>query len=131
MLLAKQENQVQCWQERTSSEPEQQTQGIVARIFNNCRGSLHCLVEHLDSITISKADSNTLRRCLSSLTLWAEGHHVETGALDAILDRSKSLRLATLSILNPMCKIISQGMCKVTSVSLAPDSYRLDGTGTD
>ncbi|KAF1359073.1 hypothetical protein EJ07DRAFT_122136, partial [Lizonia empirigonia] len=114
--LAKQENQVQCWQKRTSSEPEQQTQGIVARIFNNCRGSLHCLVEHLDSIPISKADSNTLRRCLSSLTLWAEGHHVETGALDAILDRSKSLRLATLSILNPMCKIISQGMCLMEQV---------------
>ena len=112
-LLPKHQSQIQRWQEGATSEPEQQIQGIVARLFDNCFNSLRCIVGHTKLMAIYKSDSSTLRRCLSSLQLWAEGHQVITGTLDKILNRSNSLRLTTLSILNPMRRVLSQGSSSV------------------
>ena len=108
-LLPDNRTQIQYWQERATSEPEQQTLGIIARLFVNCEDSLRCLIQHLDSESISRSDRNSFRRSIALLRLWSDGHGVSTGALDATLDRSKSLRLTTLSILNPMCRVLTHG----------------------
>jgi hypothetical protein len=100
---------IETWQNTASTEVDKQPQGVVARIFENCQESLRCLVQNLDSSSVPKRDRNILQRCHAVLLLWGEGHGVFTGALDAILDRSKSLRQMTLSILNPMCKALSRG----------------------
>lgn len=122
--LSDPQDQIQRWQERATSDPEQQAQGIIARLFVNCQGSLRCLVRHLDPGSISRSQRNTLRRSLSSLQLWSDGHGVTTGTLDATLDRSRSLRLTTLSILNPMCRVLSHGSYLVVIASIFPDKYR-------
>jgi hypothetical protein len=100
---------IETWQNTASTEVDKQPQGVVARIFENCQESLRCLVQNLDSSSVPKRDRNILRRCHAVLLLWGEGHGVSMGALDVILDRSKSLRQMTLFILNPMCKALSRG----------------------
>jgi hypothetical protein len=100
---------IETWQNTATTEVEKQPQGVVAGIFENCQESLRCLVQNLDFSSVPKRDRNILRRCHAVLLLWGEGHGVLTGALDAILDRSKSLRQMTLSILNPMCRALSRG----------------------
>ncbi|KAF2629518.1 hypothetical protein BU25DRAFT_268312 [Macroventuria anomochaeta] len=104
------QNQIHHWQERTSSEPEQQEQGVISRLFLTCQDSLWYLLQHLDATSISRSERNILRRSLASLQLWSDGHGATTGALDMTLDRSNSLRLTTLSILNPMCRVLSHGL---------------------
>ncbi|KAH6618468.1 hypothetical protein C7974DRAFT_474316 [Boeremia exigua] len=110
LLHRNRQMQIQHWQERTSHEIEQQEQGVNSRLIQNCQDALQCLIRHLDTDLVSTREHNTLRRCLASLQLWSDGYGVTTGVLDNILDRSKSLRLTTLSILNPMCKALSQGL---------------------
>ena len=108
-LLPSQEDSVTRWQEHATPGSEHEAQGVIARIFGNCYDSLRCIAQCIDPKSASRRDTNALRRCLSVLRLWAEGHDVFTGGLDATLDRSRSLRRTTLSILSPLCKILSEG----------------------
>jgi hypothetical protein len=102
-------DQIKLWQERTDPNPEHQEHGVISRLSQNCQETLRCLIQHLDSAVASKSERKILRRSLASLRLWSDGHGATTGALDLVLDRSKDLRLTTLSILNPMCRLLSQG----------------------
>jgi hypothetical protein len=110
MLSQDRQVQIDRWQERASLEPVPTARGIVARLSLNCQEALLCLVQHLRTQPTSRGEYRALRRCLSSLTLWSDGYGAASGVLDATLDRSKGLRLTTLAILSPMCKVLAHGM---------------------
>jgi hypothetical protein len=108
--LISNQHPIETWRNTATTEVEKQSQSVVARIFEICQESLRCLLQNLDLSSVPKRDRNILGRCHAVLLLWGEGHGVSTGALDSILNRSKSLRQMTLSILNPMCKALSRGL---------------------
>lgn len=108
------------WQERDVSGPELAEQGIVARLVINCQDSLQYLVQQLEAEPTLRLQRHALRRCLGILRLWSDGYSAASGALDQTLDRSRNLRLVTLSILRPMCKALlkgtEQGHCSAHSL---------------
>ncbi|KAF2131117.1 hypothetical protein P153DRAFT_384331 [Dothidotthia symphoricarpi CBS 119687] len=105
------EHKIQQWQENASREIEDEA-GIVARLLRACLDSLSCLIQTLKSSSTPKHDQHILRRCHCILKLWADGHGVWVGRLDGILKRSRNLQRTTLSIINPMCKILLQALDK-------------------
>lgn len=103
------QDHIQRWQERTNPNHDQQDQGIIWRLAESCQDTLQCLVNCLHSDPSSTVESHTLRRSLASLKLWCEGYGAITGTLDATLERSKGLRLTTLSVLHPLCRALARG----------------------
>jgi hypothetical protein len=86
-----------------------QKQKIISSLFETCLKSLKCLLQHVVSTSIKKSDMNVLKRCYSLLQLWGDGHNVLNENLDIVLDRSKSLRQTTISILTSLLRESSQG----------------------
>ncbi len=110
LSMSTMQGHIQLWQERATSEPEQQAHGQIAGLFDICYKSLRSLIKNIiPSSSVTIADINSLRRSYALLRLWAEGHGVTNGTLDATLDRSKDLRQTTLSVLVQLCRAISQG----------------------
>jgi len=99
--------QIERWQASARVEADEDDAGLIARLIRACIDSLAYLVRVFDQPSTSKRSKTTLRRCESLLKLWANGHEVWSGKLDNMLERSKSLRDTTLSILNPLCKVLS------------------------
>lgn len=120
------QNPIQCWQQQAEHDPELQARGMIARLLNNCLDSLKCLLQGggSDTHTLSEKDGKALRRCFSLLRLWANGHGALTGDLDALLDRSKSLRQTVLAIISPLCKTLARGSLCSFSRIVTTNSYR-------
>ena len=109
-------DQIKLWRERTDPNPEHQEYGIISRLSRNCQETLQCLIHHLDATMVSQSERKILRRSLASLRLWSDGHGADSGTLDMVLDRSKDLRYTTLSVLNPMCRLLLRGRLAVRIV---------------
>lgn len=77
----------------------------------------------LDSLT--RMAWNRLRRSLSTLALWADGHDALNGRLDHILEKSKSLRYTTLTILLSLSSTLS--MRKYVVIWIKPHTDRKIG----
>ncbi|KAH4476782.1 hypothetical protein HBH89_253670 [Parastagonospora nodorum] len=101
------ENDIQRWQACAGTEAEDDV-GIVARLLQACIDS----VAHLLLSAEPSPACKQLRRSLARMKLWANGHNAWNGGLDSILEKSKSLRHTTLSILNPLCRILSNDLYK-------------------
>jgi hypothetical protein len=115
--------------------------GIVSHLIRAVLDALKSLIRVIDKTSTSQREKNALKRCYSTLVLWADGHGVWTGRLDGVLKRSQSLQATTLSILTPMCKILLHGMslyplvlslCSCPSevqkkAPLSPDDSGIDG----
>jgi hypothetical protein len=103
------DSQIALWQAGAHIEGEEDTVGLVARLLRACVDSLAFIVRSTDPSPTSKRSRTILRRCESLLKLWANGHGAWSGKLDSLLERSKNLRHTTLSILNPLCKLLLDG----------------------
>ncbi|KAH4043809.1 hypothetical protein HBI24_212160 [Parastagonospora nodorum] len=99
------ENDIERWQACAGTEAEDDV-GIVARLLQACIDSIAHLLLSADPSPACKQ----LRRSLVRMKLWANGHNAWNGGLDSILEKSKSLRHTTLSILNPLCRILSNDL---------------------
>ena len=97
------------WQASASVEFASDDDGIAARLLRACVDSL----AHLMLFRQNDSACKHLRRSLTVLKLWSMGHGAWDGRLDKLLERSKDLRRTTLSILNPLCKILNSGMIHV------------------
>jgi hypothetical protein len=102
-------NNIERWQADAGAEAEDEDVGIVARLFRACVDSLSYILLRCSTSPLRR-EINILRRCLATLKLWAKGHSVLDGKLDNILARSKNLHYTTLSIMNPLCKILTNGV---------------------
>lgn len=92
------------WQADASTEFASD-EGIAARLLRACIDSIaHLLLSAQDDPACKH-----LRRSLSILKLWSMGHGAWDGRLDSLLERSKDLRRTTLSVLNPLCKLLNSG----------------------
>lgn len=120
------QRQIQCWQERSVCDLELQSHGLVSSLVRNCLDSLnHVLREHgVGADALSKTDRNALQRSLSLLRLWAKGHGALTGDLDALLDRSKSLRQTTLAVLHPLCCTLAKGLFHFSLLNSGTNRFR-------
>ncbi|KAF1851954.1 uncharacterized protein K460DRAFT_373842 [Cucurbitaria berberidis CBS 394.84] len=105
-------SQIEHWQQIAASETEHEDTGIVARLLRACLDSLALFLQLHDAVSITKRGQNVLRRCHATLKLWGEGHGVWHGKLDQVLERSRHLQQMTLSILNPLCKVLLNGLSK-------------------
>ncbi|KAF5622601.1 ankyrin repeat [Fusarium sp. NRRL 25303] len=77
--------------------------GIVGRLFQaNVDVLTHTLREAKTGSNVSSTHQRALMRILQSLVLWGESNDIESGALDATLQRSRRLLRATLSPLRSM-----------------------------
>jgi hypothetical protein len=101
--------EIERWQAGAGTEAEDEDVGIVARLLRACVDSLSYILLRYSTSTLRR-EKNILRRCLTTLKLWAKGHGVWDGKLDNILARSKNLHYTTLSIMNPLCKILTNGV---------------------
>lgn len=97
-------NDIERWQACAGTEAEDDV-GIVARLLQACIDSIAHLLLSAEPSSACKQ----LRRSLARMKLWAHGHNAWNGGLDSTLEKSKSLRDTTLSILNPLCRILSNG----------------------
>lgn len=97
------------WQESTSMDASDRSDGLVNKFSQACLQSLSWLVANLGSVTATKRDKNSLRRSQVTLKLWMNGHKVVEGQLDAVLEKSKDLQHMTLSIMHPLCKVLTKG----------------------
>lgn len=99
--------EIALWQATARIDADDGNSGIIARIICACIESLTYFAK---STSTPQCDRNILRRCAKLLKLWANGHGTWDGKLDHVLDRSRNLRHTTLSILSPLCKVLSNGM---------------------
>lgn len=100
------DSQIELWQASARNEVNEDDTGIIARLVRVCVDSLACLARLNESHLTWARNKNILGRCVSLLRLWGDAHDVWDGRLDRTLDRSKNLRNTTLSILNPLCKVL-------------------------
>ncbi|CVL13510.1 uncharacterized protein FPRN_12097 [Fusarium proliferatum] len=85
--------------------------GIVGRLFQaNVDVLTHTLREAKPGSNVSSTHQRALMRILQSLVLWGESNDIESGALDATLQRSRRLLRATLSPLRSMGLTLTKGM---------------------
>lgn len=106
------ESDIERWQACAGTEAEDDV-GIVARLLQACIDSIAHLLLSAEPSPACKQ----LRRSLTRLKLWANGHNTWNGGLDSILEKSKSLRHTTLSILNPLCRILSNSMFSACAIT--------------
>jgi hypothetical protein len=99
-----QPNEIERWQAGAGAEADADDIGIVARLLRACIESISYLIQRTVCSQLG------LRRCLSILKLWAHGHGAWNGKLDNVLERSRNLQHTALSILNPLCKVLFNGM---------------------
>jgi hypothetical protein len=104
VTMLKQPNEIERWQAGAGAEADVDDIGIVARLLRACIDSISHLLHRTD------CSQYGLRRCLAILKLWAHGHGAWSGKLDNILERSRNLLHIALSILNPLCKVLYNGM---------------------
>jgi hypothetical protein len=119
------EKEIALWQARAHDEEDFEDTGIIARILRACIESLTYLAQSHDLRPIPQRDRAVLRRCAKLLKLWATGHGAWDAKLDSLLDRSRNLRHTTLSILSPLCKVLSNGTS--SQINLFLTSGSLDG----
>jgi hypothetical protein len=100
------ERDIERWQASAGAEPVGDDAGIVAQLLRVCIDSISYLLQLVAFSPVRRL----LRRNMSLLKLWADGHGVWDGKLDSLLARSKNLRHTTLAVLNPLCKVLSSGM---------------------
>jgi hypothetical protein len=101
-------SRVELWRVNAGHEVTAEDVGIIARLARSCLDSLSCLAKLPQARAFSKND-RSLQRCLATFKLWSSGHRIWDGKLDRVLERSKSLQSTTISVLNPLCKILSLG----------------------
>jgi hypothetical protein len=102
-------NHIERWQEHAGGDLEDNNAGVVLRLLRACIDMLSCLLTRVDSTLTTKRENNILRRSHTALKLWAHDHGVWEGKLDNVLQRSRKLQHSTLAVLNPMCKVLSNG----------------------
>jgi hypothetical protein len=102
-------NHIERWQEHAGGDLEDNNAGVVLRLLRACIDMLSCLLTRVDSTLTTKRENNILRRSHTALKLWAQDHGVWEGKLDNVLQRSRKLQHSTLAVLNPMCKVLSNG----------------------
>jgi hypothetical protein len=97
-------------------------QGIIARLYQASVEVLTVTVkrsrQHKDALRGAKLAS--ARRALQSLVIWGEDHNVASGALDAILQKSRRLQYATLLLLRNIAIILIKGMSRLAILQIKP-----------
>ncbi|CAO2651030.1 Nn.00g093270.m01.CDS01 [Neocucurbitaria sp. VM-36] len=114
-------SQIEQWQKTAASEFGHEDIGIVARLLRACLDSLALLLRLLDAKSLTKREKNMLQRYHATLKLWADGHGAWHGKLDQLLEGSKHLQHTTLSILNPLCKVVLNGRSTSMSVWISKE----------
>lgn len=106
-------NKIAYWQADAGNHPDHNEIGIIARLLKACMDTISYLLKHLEVPSVGRREWTTLRRCLATLKLWDRGHKVLEGRLDDVLAQTKHLQHTTLSILNPLCRLLSNGECQM------------------
>ena len=83
--------------------------GLGARLCRACLDLFAPLLQNLARRTISDRNMTILKRCCSTIRLWAHGHGVWNGNLDRVFELSKDLQQTVLSVLSHLCRALLQG----------------------
>lgn len=91
---------IQLWQRDTISEDQIEEGIVIADIYAQCSSFYRLVLQRASSS--GEVPRNIYRRLEStygSLVLWADGHGISEGALDALVSRSHAVRQVTLRLL--------------------------------
>lgn len=101
--------QIENWQEETSTSAIPGELGIIGQLFQGCIDLYSTLLgKAKEDLSFASKEKMILERNYQILRLWADGHGVLSGQLDAILQRSTDLQQITLVTLNSLSKVIYQ-----------------------
>lgn len=105
-----QNDKIALWRQSAASDfGSDDDGGIAAQLVRVCNETLSYISSQANTDSTSKRHARALRRHRVQLQLWADGHGVQDGHLDKILAGSKNLQHTILSVLNSLCKSLSEG----------------------
>jgi cell division FtsZ-interacting protein ZapD len=82
--------------------------GLAARLLQACSDLLEHAISCLND-AVTKSQLKSLTRVRQLLVIWSDRHDVEDGALDATLQKSKSLMALVVSALGALLKTLFEG----------------------